>query len=199
MPGPFRYQAAAGDCFPTCVVNAVAALYPFTEIPSVVIQRIYQYALDDETGGGGTSDEAGRFLATWLGDFKRKGFRLSTEFLSGPEVHLRPRGKVLRHLRSGGVAVLDTYNSAGARHSILALRAETEWVECWDPRYQPIVVRESSRARRPSKGAERLAPATPEEPNLRVQKTWLEKTARKPYALGPVADRCAILIRRAGR
>jgi hypothetical protein len=189
--GPFRYQAAAGDCFPTSMVNAISALYPFWDIPSVVVQRIYQYTLDDDTGGGGTSDEAGRFLAWWLDGFRRKGFGLSTEFLAGSEVRLEPRGKILRHLGNGGVAVIDTYNSSGARHSMLALRADGEWIECWDPRYRQAAVRST-------RSAERIK-ATAEDPNLRVKMTWLEKTTRKAYTLGPVADRCAILVARRGR
>jgi hypothetical protein len=191
--GPFRYQAAAGDCFPTSMVNAVAALYPFPRVPSAVIQRIYQYALDDESDGGGTSDASGRFLAAWLGDYRRKGFALSTEFLQGPEVRLEPRGKIRRHLKAGGVAVFDTYNSTGARHSILALRAGAEAIDFWDPRYQARAARHGGGR----SAVSRFTPAGPEEPNLRVSIAWLEKTVRKAYALGPLADRCAILLKRA--
>lgn len=52
MKGPFRYQAAAGDCFTTSVVNALTALISYARIPSVVIQRVYLYTLDDPSPGG---------------------------------------------------------------------------------------------------------------------------------------------------
>jgi hypothetical protein len=189
MKGPFRYQAAAGDCFPTSVVNGLTALYPFYDIPSAVIQHVYLYALDDDSPSGGTTDEAGKFLATWLSRFRRKGFKIEAEFLEGRDVDVKPRGRIARHLARGGVAVYDTYSASGARHTVLALGMEREWMYCWDPRYRP-------RAIRSTRSAETLRPATPEKPNLRVRRGWLEQSAAKAYALGPLRDRCAILLAR---
>jgi hypothetical protein len=189
MLGPFRYQAAAGDCFPTSVVNGLTALYPFADIPSTVIQHVYLYALDDDSPSGGTTDEAGRFLSEWLNRFHRKGFQIHAEFLMGREVDVKPRGKVARHLAEGGVAVFDTYTASGARHSMLALNLERDWMYCWDPRYRP-------RAIRSTKAAENLQPPTPERPNLRVRRKWLEQSATKAYTFGPLRDRCAILLSR---
>jgi hypothetical protein len=187
MLGPFRYQAASGDCFPTSVVNALTALYPSHEIPSAIIQHVYLYTLDDPSRGGGTSDEAGRFLCNWLTEFSDRRFRVKADFLTKRDVDLSPRGKIERHLMGEGVATFDTYNASGTRHSILILSIDAEWAYGWDPRHRP-------RAIRATRNAENLHPASPSEPNVRVRRSWLEKPAVKAYTLGPIRDRCAILF-----
>jgi hypothetical protein len=189
MQGPFRYQAAAGDCFTTSMVNGLVALYPFYDIPSFVVQRIYQYTLDDNSQGGGTSDEAGRFLAHWLSTLDRGKFKLSAEFLEGADVRLKPGGRILRHLGRGGVAAFDIHTTGGARHSILALHFDREWLYGWDPRYRTRAIRAAS-------AAQVLHPASPDKPNLRVRRAWLERTSLGPFTLGPLANRCAILLAR---
>ena len=187
MRGPFRYQAAGGDCFPTTMVNALTALYPFPRLPSLVVQRVYQYALDDVSLNGGTSDEAGRFLSQWLNGFRKGRVAVKAEFLAGAAVSVEQRGRIARHMAKGGVATVDVLSPAG-RHTLLLLGLTAEWAWFWDPRYR-------KRAVRTARHVEVLRPATPEEPNRRVRRAWLERTSGH-FSLGPRAQRCAILLSR---
>jgi hypothetical protein len=189
MRGPFRYQASGGDCFPTTMLNALTALYPFPRLPSLVVQRVYQYTLDDVSLSGGTTDDAGRFLCGWLNSFRKGGITVNARFLSGPEVTLAPRGRIARHVAGGGVATLDVHSTEGARHSLLLLELDKDWAWFWDPRYRP-------RATRDARHVEVLRPSRPEEPNRRVRRDWLEKARTLPFAMGPVAKRSAILLSR---
>jgi hypothetical protein len=171
------------------MVNALAALYPFPRLPSLVIQRVYQYALDDVSLSCGTTDDAGRFLCGWLNAFRKGGIRVKAEFLEGKDVSLRPRGHVARHLGHGGVASVDVQSPGGARHSLLLLRLDAKWAWFWDPRYRVRAVRAAPHV-------EVLHPAKPEEPNRRILRTWLEGARSRPFALGPLKTRCAILLSR---
>ena len=190
MYGPFRYQATAGDCFPTSMVNALAALHPSDQLPSAVVQWIYLYALDVASPvSGGTSDTAASVLAHWLSRFGRGRFRVRAEVLRNEHVHLGPNNRISRHLDQGGVAVCDIKCERDGWHSVLALHRDARWVYFWDPRFR-------SRALRSTHRAEVLEPGTLAEPNLRIERSWLARSSSKPFTFGPSADRLVILVGR---
>lgn len=131
-----RYQATEADCYPTCVLNALVWLFNRHELPGAVLQRIYTYCLDGIERGAAcsyTSRHASLALVEWLEAFKTRSFAVTTDVVNGHHLHLRPTGKVSRWLQSGGVAILDVVETAATAHSILALSAAADHLDCWDP------------------------------------------------------------------
>lgn len=191
---PLRYQATEADCYPTSLLNACVWLFEQGELPGAIVQHVYANCLDGiERGvtGSYTSRHAGLAVAGWLGDFRTGSFSVAVEILEGNEVHLRPRGGMLRWLSSGGVAVLDVCDTPTSLHSVLALSASRDYLDLWDPylrgaRYEY------------GRGALRLD-TDGHSPNLRLARSRLDRRLRRPYALGPPADRVAVLIRRKSR
>lgn len=191
---PLRYQATEADCYPTSLLNALVWLFEQRELPGAIVQHVYVHCLDGiERGATGsyTSRHAGLAAAGWLGDFKTRSFSVAVEILEGSEVHLRPRSKMLQWLKCGGVAVLDVCDTSASTHSVLALSAGRDYLDLWDPylrgaRYEY------------GHGAMRLE-TNGHTPNLRLAKSRLDRTLHRPYALGPPADRMAVLIRRKNR
>lgn len=191
---PLRYQVTHADCYPTSVLNALVWLFARDELPGAALQRIYAYCLDGiERGvpGAYTSEHASLALVDWLDEFKTRSFAVTTEVIKGNHVHLRASGGVLRCLRRGGVAVLDIRITSATTHSILALAAGSDYLDCWDPyirgaRYDY------------GRGALRLE-TDGYSPNLRLAKSWLDSTRIQRYSLGPRAGRVGVLIRRTRR
>lgn len=191
---PLRYQATEADCYPTCIVNALAWLFERHELPGAVLQHIYAFCLDGiEHGAVGsyTSAHAGIALAEWLGEFKTRSFAVATELVSGRDLHLRSSGKVLRSLDRGGVVVLDVCISKAETHSILVLSAGTDHLSIWDPYIR-------SAGYDYGRGAARLD-TDGRSPNLRLTKSWLGRPRAWRYSLGPPAERMGVLIRRTRR
>lgn len=188
---PLRYQVTHADCYPTSVLNALVWLFARDELPGAALQRIYAYCLDGiERGvpGAYTTEYASLALMHWLDEFKTRSFAVATEVIKGHDVHLRASSEVLRWLGRGGVAVLDIRITTVTTHSILALAAGRDHLDCWDPyirgaRYDF------------GRGALRLE-TDGHSPNLRLAKSWLDSTRIRRYSLGPLAGRVGVLIRR---
>ncbi|MBI2293834.1 MAG: hypothetical protein HYU73_26565 [Betaproteobacteria bacterium] len=166
-------------------------LFARDELPGAALQRIYAYCLDGiERGvpGAYTTEYASLALMHWLDEFKTRSFAVATEVIKGHDVHLRASSEVLRWLGRGGVAVLDIRITAVTTHSILALAAGRDHLDCWDPyirgaRYDF------------GRGASRLE-TDGHSPNLRLAKSWLDSTRIRRYSFGPLAGRVGVLIRR---
>lgn len=191
---PLRYQATEADCFPTSVLNALVWLFERHELPGATLQHIYSFCLDGiERGlpGAYTSEHAGLALVDWLNEFKTLSFAVSAEVIRRHDLHLRRSGKVFRWLQRSGVAILDVRVTTLTTHSILALSADTEHVDFWDPyvrgaRYDY------------GHGASRLE-TEGRSPNLRIARAWFDSPRNRRYSLGPLAERTGILIRRTRR
>lgn len=188
---PLRYQVTHSDCYPTSVLNALVWLFARDELPGAALQRIYAYCLDGiERGvpGAYTSEHASLALVDWLDKFKTRSFAVTAEVIKGHDVHLRASSEVLRWLRCGGVAVLDIRITAVTTHSILALAAGRDHLDCWDPYI---------RGARYDYGRGTLRLETDgHSPNLRLAKSWLDSTRIRRYSFGPLAGRVGVLIRR---
>lgn len=188
---PLHYQSTEADCYPTSVLNALVWLFERRELPGATLQRIYGFCLDGiERGlpGSYTSEHAGLAVVDWLDEFKTASFAVAAEAVRGPDLHLRRAGRVLRWLQHGGVAVLDVRITTAMTHSILALWADSGYVDCWDP-----CIRGAGYDY--GRGASRLE-TDGRSPNLRLPTNWLDSARNRRYSLGPLAERSGVLIRR---
>ena len=112
MKNPLHYQLSEYDCGPTTMLNAVSYLFEREEIPPELIRNVMLYSLDCYGKGGapckaGTSRMAMMFLANWLDGYgQATSLPLSSIYLSGQAVSVRPESRVLEALHRGGVAVV---------------------------------------------------------------------------------------------
>jgi hypothetical protein len=191
---PLRYQATVADCYPTSVLNALIWLFEREELPGAALQRVYASCLDGiEHGRGGayTSEHASLALVSWLDEFKTPSFGVTTEVLTGVDLHLRRSSALLRWLRRGGVAVLDMCITGATTHSVLALSADADYLNCWDP-YIRGARYDYGRGALPLESAGR-------SPNLKLARAWVDSTRIRRYSFGPPRQRMGVLIRRTRR
>ncbi len=198
MKVAFRQQASNYDCVPTTFMNALTYLFDRREIPPFVIQRIYRECLDVEASRG-TSGQAVRDLGFWLSNYKEKSFSkfaVESKFITGEQVHLRQRSKILRCLNDDGAALLSVYAGDQSLHYILAFKCEDGWLYCYDPypRAKKLVVNES---------VQFIDSNGQQEPNLKIRCDWIDKDmkkAKKPddrkFILGDNDDRECLLLNR---
>jgi len=189
MKVPFRLQASEYDCVPTTFLNAISFLFSRGEIPPIVIQKIYTYTLDTvskiNTLGHGTTGIAVEMLGKWLANFKDKKFSVSTEYFTGENVHLKPRSKILKTLKGGGVVLLHV----NPWHYILAISCDENFIYCFDP-YPLTKNNEEGRL-------EFVDQNGSQSHNLKIHIDWLDtKSNRKKYALGANLNRECLLLSR---
>ena len=109
MKNPLHYQLSEYDCGPTTMLNAVSYLFDREEIPPELIRNVMLYSLDCYGKGGapckaGTSRMAMMFLANWLDGYgQATSLPLSSVYLAGKAVSVRPESRVLDALHRGGV------------------------------------------------------------------------------------------------
>lgn len=193
MKTPFRFQASEYDCVPTTFLNAISFLFSRGEIPPIVIQKIYTYTLDTvskiNTLGHGTSGIAVEMLGKWLANFKGKSFSVNTEYLTGDKVHLKPRSKIIKSLKDGGVALLRVHTQNGYWHYVLAIKYDEDFLCCFDP-YPLIKSNEIGHL-------EFIEQDGKQSHNLKIHIDWLDtKSNRKKYALGANGNRECLLLSR---
>ncbi|WP_173196025.1 hypothetical protein [Geobacter sp. SVR] len=197
MKVPFRLQVSEYDCGPTALINALSYLFDRREIPPFVVHQVYKECLDLDSARG-TSFNAIQDLGFWFKHYREErysAFTIETEFISGNQVHLRPTGKIIRCLDSGGVALLCVNSSRNNWHYIIALYYKDGWLHCHDP---------SPRSKRFINGAAvQFSPTVGQKPNLRIHCKWLDKGIKKSreedgrkYALGDIDDRVCLLLKR---
>lgn len=197
MKTPFRVQISEYDCVPTSFVNALAYLFHRSEIPPLVVQRIYMLCLDcmfhTKEHGHGTSDMAIQFIASWLSEFrstKFKRFRVEAEYIAAERLNLGIGNKLVACLNAGGVGVLSVKHFGSHWHEILALSSKDRWLYAFDPYPKS--------AKKNKAGAyEFIDQDSQHGPNLRIHYDWLDIASDKlPFRLGLTSQRGGVLIRR---
>lgn len=109
------------------------------EIPPDIIRNIMLYCLDcygaeGAPGKSGTSCTAMMFLSNWLDGYGSvQELPISSRYLSGPSVTVRPQSEVVDALRAGGVAVVRLYFDVA--HYVLLTGVEEDGVRMFDPYY----------------------------------------------------------------
>ena len=192
MKTPFRQQISEYDCVPTTFLNALSYLFERSEIPPLVVQRIYLYSLDSmmsqRTMGHGTSGLAVQLLGNWLSGYKHGRFRLNTDYCTGRGVHLRQSNKISKCLNSKGVALLRVKHQHNSWHYVLGLSVSANWLYCYDPYAR------STKSNKRGK-YEFIAEQSVHAPNLRINCHWLDVLSnRSQYQLGTSSERECLLL-----
>ena len=195
MKTPFRFQASDYDCVPTTFINAISYLFERSEIPPLVIQRIFTYCLDSISSqqnlGHGTTSYAVQLMGNFLSEFQEKGFKVCTEYICDERVHLGRNNKIARTLNAGGAALLNVKSIGNDWHYVLALEIDANWLYIFDPY--------------PKKNYKKFGDKFvyvkqefPQGPNLHVRREWLDsKNNSELNSLGPIKTREALLLWRA--
>jgi hypothetical protein len=189
MKNPLSYQATEYDCGPTSMINGISFLFEREEIPPDVIKYITLYCLDSynqkgEFGKKGTSSMAMMFLSNWLNQFgKVKKFPVYSEFVSGEEVHISQNSRIAAGLQQGGAVVVRLMY--GCWHYALLTGIEDTNVYLFDPyfRKRPFQLDGVS-----------IVQGEPARHNRKVSFQVLNDIGKKPYAMGPLETREAIIL-----
>lgn len=176
---------------PTTFLNGIARLFGRSEIPPLVIQRVYTYTLNgvsrSNTLGDGTDEWGIRVTAEWLGSYREGRFALKTEYLRGTEVHVRRGNQIVGCLNTGGVALCNLHIGGGIWHYAMAIKADPEGLSFFDPYYSRSIKGMSGKV-------ERLHD-DPDGANLWVERDWLDTYSnRKRYCFGSIRNREAVLL-----
>lgn len=188
MKNPLHYQISEYDCGPASLLNALSFLFEREEIPPELIRNIMLYSLDcygpsAVPGKNGTSCMAMMFLSNWLQGFgEAGGLPVSSKYLRGREVAIRPGSLVNDALHRGGVAVVRLYYEVA--HYVLLTGEQAGRVYMFDPYYE-----EQSQA-----GDIEVTLAHPKRYNRIVPESYFNRESRELYALGAVEDREAVLL-----
>lgn len=194
---PLHYQASEYDCVPTAFINAVCHLFERNEIPPMVIRHIYMYSLDTvgrtgRFGTAGTSREAVRLLGRWLDSYKTRRFSVSTEYLEGEAVHLRPDSEIIACLRDGGVALCNILLRKHEEHYLTTTEVNEGWLHGFDPYFRTAL--------RDLRGNVcMLESPDGRSPNLKIRTEWMDREDEKGrFCFGPLPMRECLLIMRNG-
>ncbi|GHU82697.1 peptidase C39 [Clostridia bacterium] len=184
-----QYQITEYDCGPTSLLNGLRFLFEREEIPPDIPKYVMAYCLDaysskGESGKNGTSQMAMQFLAGWLNHFaKHKKFNISTKYLVGPQVSVKPNSEIIGALQQGGAAVVRVRYEGW--HYVLLTQAEEDAVRLFDPYLRKRPFRHA--------GIEILQ-GKEACSNRRVRFDVLNADQRTLYALGETATREAVLL-----
>ena len=189
MKNPLRYQLSEYDCGPTSMLNAMSYLFPREDIPPEIVRNVMLYCLDcygadGGSGKSGTSRMAMMFLSNWLNGFGEAGYlAVSSRYLAGDAVHMRPSSAIRDALRRGGAAVVRL--EYGGWHYVLLTGIQGDEVYLFDPYYQD----------EPYGDAEiRMVTDHPGEYNRVVPARYFDRESDEVYALGPIDMREAVLL-----
>lgn len=189
MKIPLRYQLTEYDCGPTSVENAISYLFHREELPPIIMKQVTLFCMDSfnsegEFAKGGTSRMAMSFLSTWLNQYGQTfHFPIHCESLLGEAVSVVPSGRIMQGLREGGVVVLRLRYECW--HYVLLTGADAESVRLFDPYYRTEPF-ETPRIR--------IVLDRPTQFNRRVPYAFLDTEKNGVYALGPKAERDAVIF-----
>ena len=198
MKVPFRQQATEYDCVPTSLMNAMSYLFSRRELPPFVVHKVYKDCLDYEAARG-TTGRAIRDIGFWLNCYTEKRFDkfvVKSRYIYGKQVHLKRNSRIIRCLEEHGTVLMCLHTSQYERHCVLCLRAEDDWLYCYDP---------SPRTRRyiTDEAVQFVEPMSHHGPNLRIRSDWLERdldNATNPderkYVFGNTDYRECLLLNR---
>jgi hypothetical protein len=175
------------------MLNAITHVWRPQEVPPSIVRAIYRNALDGRNGSGtGTQatkkivDEINAIVAA-----RQRGtrFRCGARCLSGHQVTVAPNGLIARTIRSGGSAVVDVRCGDG-KHAMTLLGVDSEHWTFFDP-----YLHHRHRHPRRRRGIEWLGhPGIAHAPNLRITRRYLDMRRNVLYAVGPVAEREAVIL-----
>ena len=137
---PLKYQLTEYDCGTTTLLNALRYLFKRSEIGPEIYKFIMQYTLDSannngETGKGGTSVYAMKFLSDWLNEnSSKKGMNIKCTYLDKENVSIY--SEQLKKVNDGAVAILRVYQDV--EHYCLLTKLDDEYAYLFDPYYLNI-------------------------------------------------------------
>ena len=195
MQVPLHYQVSEYDSAPTAMLNAIIHLFDRRAVPPPVVRHIYTFSLDAvggdaRVGIAGTSDYAIQLLGHWLGSYKTRKFSVSTEYLTGDQVHLGPGNRLVGCLNAGGVVICDILLSGAEEHIVLATGSDSECIYFFDS-YKRTSVRGMAGNVRV------LASPDGRAPNLAIRREWLDAdTHQRRFCFGLRSKRqCLLMVR----
>ena len=188
MKIPLRYQISEYDCGPTSLLNALSYLFEREEIPPDVIRNIMLYSLDcygteGVLGKQGTSRSAMMFLSHWLAGLGNIGrMPVSCRYLQGEQVFLGDNSYVTAALQQKGAVVIRSFYEV--EHYMLLTGVTARGVLAFDPYYET----------KPLAADVEVVTDCPFSHNRCIPAHYLNSTERNLYALGPQAEREALLL-----
>lgn len=189
MKNPLQYQLSEYDCGPTTMLNAISFLFEREEISPVVIRNVMLYCLDSYNGEGimgksGTSSAAMMFLSNWINGYGKIGqLAVSCSYISGKSVWVGKGSRINDALCRGGAVILRVFYDCG--HYVLLTGIEGECVRMFDPYYTEGLFSQQGIVKVENE---------PFKYNRIVDERCFNRESTELYALGPVADREAVII-----
>lgn len=189
MKNPLHYQLSEYDCGPTTMLNAISFLFEREEISPVIIRNVMLYCLDSYNGEGimgksGTSSAAMMFLSNWINGYGKIGqLAVSCSYISGKSVWVGKGSRINDALCRGGAVILRVFYDCG--HYVLLTGIEGECVRMFDPYYTEGLFSQQGIVKVENE---------PFKYNRIVDERCFNRESTELYALGPVADREAVII-----
>lgn len=198
MKNFLNYQSTEYDCGPVSMMNGVRYLFDREEIYPDVPKFIMLYCMDMYNENGefcksGTSHSVMEFLSNWLNHFSKiKHFPIECECIEGERVTLGPRCKIARAVKDGAAAVL--YVHLDVWHYVLLTDVQGDNAYIFDPYYED----EESYPRDPNYVSDAIEFVfdQPKKYNRIISIDRLNQTNLDYYAMGPVKNRLAVIMKR---
>ncbi len=188
---PLRYQATEFDCGCTAVINAISYIFDFSEIPAYFLKEIYDICLDEYNangliGGGGTSQDAMKFLVSWFNRYGEKtGFPIQCSYYEGADVTFMNNSKILELLHDNRMSIVIRcmlYDE----HYITLTDVDNNYIYAFDPYYWEI-----------DYGDPRIIRIDePFKANRKFPVNFMESTMQKYYNLTAVKEKIAVAFSR---
>ncbi len=191
---PLEYQITEYDCGTTSLLNALKYLFKRSEIEPEIYKFIMQYTLDKtnykgETGKGGTSTYAVKFLGDWLNEnAKQKGMNIKCIYLDKDKEDVSIYNKQLEdEINNGAVAMLRVYQDVD--HYVLLTKLDNEYAYLFDPYYLNINYYDKD-------DDVEIIKDRPFEYNRKVKKDRIENGKTKDFSLVRGQNQEIIIIKR---
>ena len=189
---PLEYQLTEYDCGTTTLLNALKYLFKRSEIEPEIYKYIMQYTLDKtnssgETGKGGTSTYAVKFLGDWLNEnAKQKGMNIKCIYMNKEDVSIHSR-LLEDNIKNGAVAMLRVYQDV--EHYVLLTKLDDEYAYLFDPYYLNINYYDKD-------DDVEIIKDRPFEFNRKVKKDRIENGKTKDFSLVRGENQEIIIIKR---
>ena len=198
MKNFLNYQSTEYDCGPVSLMNGVRYLFEREEIYPDVCKFIMLYCMDMYNENGefcksGTSHSVMKFLSNWMNHFSEiKPFPIACEYYEAEAVKIGPRSNIAKAVKNGAAVVL--YVHLDVWHYVLLTGIEGNNALLFDPYYED----EESYPQ----DEEYICDAIqfvfdqPKKYNRIVSIDRLNQTNLDYYAMGPVKNRLAVVMKR---
>lgn len=198
MKNFLNYQSTEYDCGPVSLMNGVRYLFEREEIYPDVVKFIMLYCMDMYNENGefcksGTSHSVIKFLSNWLNHFSEiKHFPIACEYYEGEDVKIGPRTRIAKAIQNGAAVVL--YVHLDVWHYVLLTGIEDGKVLLFDPYYEDAesYLLDSDYI----SDQIQFVFNQPKKYNRIVSIDRLNQTNLDYYAMGPVKNRLAVIMKR---